>query len=139
MGSGPVVVCDTNVLVSALGWKGPERQIYLACRSGELRMATSPALLDELRRVLRYPKLRFSEDETARFEADILDHAQLVQATQALRAVPDDPDDDRVLECAVAADASYIVSGDRHLLALGNYGRITILTARVALAVLGLE
>ncbi len=99
-------------------------------------MATSPALLGELRRVLRYPKLRFSEDEIARFEADILDHARLVQPTQVVRAVAGDPDDDRVLECAVAAGGSYIVSGDRHLLALHSYGPTTIVTARAALALL---
>jgi putative PIN family toxin of toxin-antitoxin system len=100
-------------------------------------MVISAALLDELRRVLRYPKLRFGEDDIALFEADILNHAQVVQPTRAIRVVSDDPDDDRVLECAAAAGASYIVSGDRHLLALHSYEGTTIVTARVAIAVLG--
>jgi predicted nucleic acid-binding protein len=44
--------------------------------------------------------------------------------------VREDPDDDRVLECAVAGEADYMVSGDRHLLKLGSYGGIPILTVR---------
>ena len=61
MGAPEVVVLDTNVLVSALGWKGPEHRIYLACREGDLLMATSHALLVELGRVLLYPKFGFAE------------------------------------------------------------------------------
>lgn len=47
-----------------------------------------------------------------------------------LAVVREDPDDDRVLECAVAGEADYMVSGDRHLLKLGSYGGIPILTVR---------
>jgi len=49
---------------------------------------------------------------------------------ESLAIIKDDPDDDRVLECAVAGHADYIVSGDRHLLKLGSYDSIPILTVR---------
>jgi predicted nucleic acid-binding protein len=56
--------------------------------------------------------------------------ALLVKPNLALQVIIDDPDDDRVLECAVAGEVDYIVSGDRHLLKLGSYQGISIVTAR---------
>jgi predicted nucleic acid-binding protein len=47
-----------------------------------------------------------------------------------VRAVEDDPDDDRILECAVEAQAQIVVSGDHHLLALQEYKSILIVTPR---------
>jgi predicted nucleic acid-binding protein len=50
-----------------------------------------------------------------------------VHPTQTLDVVPDDPDDNRVVECAVAAGSRFIVTGDGDLLRLGSYGNIRIL------------
>jgi len=47
-----------------------------------------------------------------------------------VRAVPDDPDDNRILECALAAASSLIISGDRHLLALQTYKSVSIVSPR---------
>jgi hypothetical protein len=58
----------------------------------------------------------------------------LVSPQIVVRAVPDDPDDDRILECALAATAHFIVSGDRHLLALTNYKSISIVSPRQFIA-----
>jgi predicted nucleic acid-binding protein len=55
-------------------------------------------------------------------------HANVVEPDFKLDAVPDDPDDNRVLECAVAGKADFIVSGDRHLLRIGSYEGIAIVT-----------
>ncbi|MEJ7820577.1 MAG: putative toxin-antitoxin system toxin component, PIN family [Rubrobacteraceae bacterium] len=132
MGPRPTVVLDTNVLVSALGWRGNEHLLYERYRSGELQLATSNALLDELRRVLRYPKLGFTEDEIEEFVSDILLHALMVSPSRTLEVISEDPDDDRVLECAIQSDACWIVSGDRHLLDLGSYESVTISTALAA-------
>ncbi len=133
MGPRELVVLDTNVLVSAVGWRSPERELYDRCRSGRLRLAISPALLEELRRVLGYPKLGFSEDEVEVFVADVLDHAGVVSPSRTLEVVKDDPDDNRVLECAVAAGARWVVSGDKHLLGVAEYQGIRIVTAHAAL------
>ncbi len=132
MGTRPTVVLDTNVLVSALGWRGNEHLLYERCRHGELRLAISNALLDELRRVLRYPKLGFTEDDIENFVTDILRHALVVSPSRTLEVISEDPDDDRVLECALQSDAVWIVSGDQHLLDLASYEGITISTALAA-------
>lgn len=121
MGQKKAIVCDTNVLVSALGWRGPERRLYDACRRGQVGLVTSPKLLDELERTLHYPKFDFSEDEIAAFQADVWGHADLVEPEVNISVIMADPADNRVLECAVTAGADLIVSGDRHLLGLETY------------------
>lgn len=128
MGASEVVVLDTNVLVSALGWKGPEHRIYRACRKGHLRMATSHALLIELGRVLTYPKLGFRNEDVERFLADVCGHAFIVTPTEPVDVARDN-DDNRVLECAVAADADWLISGDLDLLELGDFHGIPIIKA----------
>jgi putative PIN family toxin of toxin-antitoxin system len=136
VGPEEVVVFDTNVLVSAVGWRGPEHEIYQRCRAGELRLVISPELLAELERVLRYPRLGFAEEEIEAFISDLLEHAMTVSPSQAVEVVEEDPDDDRVLECALAAGARWIVSGDRHLLGLREYEGIKIVNAATAINVL---
>lgn len=61
--------------------------------------------------------------------AEILSFSQLIKIDNSLRFVNEDPDDDKVLECAVASGASYIVSGDHHLLELQSYSEIPIIRA----------
>jgi uncharacterized protein len=77
-------------------------------------------------------KLKFalSAEDAGRVRAKLESAALLVKPNLALQVIIDDPDDDRVLECAVAGEVDYIVSGDRHLLKLGSYQGISIVTAR---------
>ncbi len=124
---------DTNILVSALGWQGPERLVYERCGAGLMHLATSPALLDELERVLRYPKFLFTESEIQAFLRNVIAIARLVHPRQRIDVVQQDPDDNRVLECAVEAGAEWIVSGDPDLLELREYEGIQILSAAAAL------
>ncbi len=89
------------------------------------------ALVDELIRVLGYPKLGFSPDDQRAIVADLLRVAELVEVRTEIGDVPDDPDDGRVLACAVDARANLIVTGDMHLLKLGSFRGIPILRAAV--------
>jgi putative PIN family toxin of toxin-antitoxin system len=98
-----------------------------------MQLATSPELLDELERVLRYPKFLFTEPEIQLFLRDVTAMASLVYPRHRLDTIQQDPDDNRVLECAVEADAEWIVSGDPHLLELREYKGIHILSAAAAL------
>ncbi len=91
--------------------------------------------------MLRYPKIAkrhgWTEDELQTFLADLAALAIPTPGALTLAVVTDDPTDDRYLECAVEGDAHYIVSGDRHLLALQEYQGIRILTPRAFLTSLG--
>ena len=123
------VVADTNIFISALMFGGlPGSFLDLAfLRSFEL--VTSPILLDELDEKLRL-KFGLSSGDADRVRAKLEDTALVVTPDLVLNVITEDPDDDRVLECAVAGEAEYIVSGDKHLLRLGSYQGISIVTAR---------
>jgi len=119
-----------------VGWRGPEHELYERSRAGKLRLAISSKLLAELERVLRYPKLGFTE-EVEDFISDLLGHASMVRDGETVEVVEEDPDDNRVIECALAAGARWIVSGDKHLLGLEEYEGIRIVGAATAVKVLG--
>jgi putative PIN family toxin of toxin-antitoxin system len=123
------VVADTNVLLSAFLFGGlPGEFLDLALlRSFEL--VISPALLDELDEKL-CGKFRIDPEKSEAIRLRLQSLADVVQPQIVLNVVKSDPDDDRVLECAVAGRADYIVSGDKHLRGLGSYGGIEIVTVR---------
>ena len=129
---------DTNTIFSAMLWHGNPRRVMDGIRTGAAQCATSPALLAELMDVLG--RARFAGKIAASGSAipdlvnDYARVARVVFPVDVPRVVPDDPDDDHVIACAVAANADLIVSGDGDLLRLGGYGRIRIVTATQALA-----
>ena len=85
--------------------------------------------MDELDHTLRLKFDRTIEDRNA-IQARLLETVTVIVPTIEINGVPDDPDDNIVLECAVEGIAGYIVSGDRHLLMLGAYQSIPILKVR---------
>ena len=138
------VVLDTNVVISALiSPRGAPAQIYRAWQKGRFTYVTSPPLLDELARALSYPRVRkylaWTDAERDEFLEALAFAAKLVIPNIQLQVIDEDPDDNRVLEAAVAADVSHIVTGDRHLLALESYERVEIVTPARFLAHLSLE
>ena len=134
-------VFDTNLLVSYLLTHRPPIATLIDhhLAAEEFELVTAPELLVELDRVLRYPKLQryTSESERRRFVALIMALSDVVELPESIPRICRNPDDDRVIACAVAGGATFIASGDRDLLALGRVGRISILTAVEFLEVLG--
>ena len=100
--------------------------LQLAAR-GAFELVVSPAILAELRRKLTEPKFGFSEAELDDADRDIGEIANVVEPEVELSVLDDEPDN-RVLECAVAAGAVAIVTGDKELLSLENYEGIGIMT-----------
>jgi putative PIN family toxin of toxin-antitoxin system len=124
--------------VSALLWTGPPHELLHAARTGKAVLLISPALIHELRDVLTRPKLapRIAEIGTSAIELieSLLRRLHVVEPGTREAAIAADPDDDHVLACAVAGNAAYIVSGDRHLLELKEYKGVSILKPADALA-----
>lgn len=120
------VVLDTNVLVSAFVFPGgaPEA-VYRRVLSGELTIIVSRPLLAELGRVLG-DKFDWDPSYTEEVVAQLARVGELVEPSEVVDDIGDDPDDNRVLEAAAEGDADLIVSGDRHLLALGSWRDIPI-------------
>ncbi len=131
------IVADTNTVVSGLLWHGPPRQILEAARAGKIELFTSEPLLAELHDVLGRAKfitrLAFSGTTSEALTIGYRGLATVIEPATIGAVVHDDPDDDAVLACAVAASASMIVSGDKHLLNLASYQGIPILRASDAL------
>jgi uncharacterized protein len=130
-------VLDTNVVASGLLWGGAPRQLLLAAREKKLQLYTSTTLLLELTDILGRAKFA-RKIAAAQLSVDQLveRYALLTTVVHPVMIAPtilDDPDDDQVLACALAAKAEMIVSGDRHLLDLQAYRGVRIV--RVAEAV----
>jgi putative PIN family toxin of toxin-antitoxin system len=131
------MVLDTNVVVSALLWKGAPRRLLRAAAVAHVELFTSDPLLAELADVLSRSKLKrhiagLGVSPTELFST-YARQVEIVQPTDLPRLVPD-PDDDVVIGTALAAKADFIVTGDRTLLAVGKYEGVRIITVSEALS-----
>ena len=124
---GERIVIDTNILISALGWNSkPEECLNLVLNQEIDAFATQP-MIDELSKVLEYDKFNFSEEEKQKFLKIIVSEFHFTNPEKSIEA-SEDPDDNKFLECALSANADYIISGDSDLLKLKEYKNITITT-----------
>lgn len=114
------VVFDTNIYVSAFAIPdGRAEEAYLHALRGRFELFTSVPILTETATVLQ-SKFDWTEEKAREMVQTISRIAHVVTTTSRLRVVIDEPDN-RILECACQAQADFIVSGDRHLLALKAY------------------
>ncbi len=121
------VTADTNIYVSALSFNGKPRRLLEAARLRLIQLAISDAILDELRRVL-HDKFDWPSTAVDSAVERLMLFVQRVEPAITLRVIASDPDDDRVLECAVTAGSRFIISGDDDLLSLRVYEGIRIMT-----------
>jgi len=116
------VVVDTNVLVSALINRGKPRRLVLKLLE-EHTVILSPQMLAELADVLTGDKFAVKTAQVDRFLAILVRKAKIVTPSSRFKVISEDPDDDIVLNTAYAGKAEYIITGDRHLLALKEFKR----------------
>ena len=134
------IVLDTNVVLSALLWRGVPYHLFEAIRvAGSVDLFTSAVLLEELREVLLRPgptrRLGLIGQSAGQVLAKYVETIDLVVPVTTPRVVADDIDDDHVVAAGVAARAGFIVSGDHHLLTLGTHQGIPMITPAEALRV----
>lgn len=128
-----IVVFDTNVLISGLLWHGEAYQCLLMARAGLVQAVYCREMLAELSEKLE-EVFGFSTDRIRSVLRDVKRFAREAQIAGSLHVVTKDPDDDMFVECAVVTGAQWIVSGDWHLLNLGEYQSIRIVKAKEFLA-----
>jgi hypothetical protein len=138
------VVLDANVFASGLiSEKGASARILACWQEERFEPVVSEAALEEIDRILHYPRIqqqyRLPEEAIGRLMALLRMQATTVYPTEELHVVERDPTDNRYLECARAGHASIIVSGDKHLLDMGAYEGIQILSPAGFVALLGLQ
>jgi len=115
-------------------WGGLPASIIKAAENDRISIIASEQIVREINQTLAYPRLReiyegagIGRDEL--IEA-MLRVARMVEVTKNIELIKEDPADNKFLECALDGKADYIVSGDGHLLGIGQYQSIRILTVR---------
>jgi putative PIN family toxin of toxin-antitoxin system len=117
-------ILDTNVFISGVFWKGPPFEILKAWQKQRFRLAISPPILDEYRRVL--DEMMKKRPVLTSILRIIELQSEMVEPVSFSKPVCGDPDDDKFLEAALAAHAGYVVSGDAALLKVKEYRGIAI-------------
>jgi uncharacterized protein len=132
------IVIDTNVWVSGLLWQGAAWQLLRLAEAGRVTLCTTPGILAELAGVLSYERLQARLDQLCVVPVELVAYAMnlasVFEVHEGAAIVLADPDDDVFLRCAQTAEASYVVSGDHHLLDMGTHEGIPIVTVRDFLA-----
>jgi putative PIN family toxin of toxin-antitoxin system len=125
------VVLDANVWVSALLWGGKPAEIVKAAEKGRIVVLLTEEIAGEISQVLAYPKIAKVYQAAGLRREDLVETVlkigKFIQATRKVHVVVEHPADDKFVECALAANAAYIVSGDKHLLKVGSYKKTRIL------------
>ena len=125
----PRAVFDTNVYISIFAF--PEKPLGSLLDLAVVRaihLFVCPFILEEFRRVAE-SKFCFNEEQTNFFEDRILEAAKLIHPSEKVTVIEAHDEDNRILECAVASEADYLVSGDRrHLIPLKRFRGTTVVT-----------
>lgn len=136
----PIVVFDTNILIAAvLSQHGsPSRCLKLA-EEGKVQSVTCQEILDEFQEKLRF-KFGYSRQRIRGEIKKLINYSQVATITNTLTVITADPDDNKIVECAVVGGATHIVTGDKkHLLPIGNYQGIAIVNAADFLALVSAQ
>jgi putative PIN family toxin of toxin-antitoxin system len=131
------VVFDTNVVASASFWRGKPFDCLAAWAQGECLAFVSPQLLSEYVDTIEELAARYPGKKRVSWVESLTASADLVFPTERASGATHDPDDEMLLECALAAEADFIVSGDkRHLLALREFRGTRIVSCAAFLSLL---
>jgi len=129
------VVLDTNVFISALFWKGAPYEILKKVLEGAILNSISPQILKEIKEKLLY-KFKLPPEKVREFLEIIIFNSQIVYPKKKLNVVKKDPSDNKVIECVLEAGASFVISGDKHLLEIKEYKGIKIVSSKEFLSYL---
>ena len=124
------IVLDTNVFISGIYFTGPPYEILNAWRDGRIQLFISPDILAEYYRVSAELARQFPQVDIEPFFELLISQATFLEPPPLPHPVSIDPDDDKFLTCALAADCRHIVSGDRHLLQVDGFRGISIIRPR---------
>jgi len=110
------VVFETNVLISGLGWSGPPEECLELSIKGDIINFISKPILEELLKVMDYPKFKFTKEEKEQFIELLLSNSIMIEVNQDIDIIEEDPEDNKFIQCALEADADFLISGDLHIL-----------------------
>ena len=121
------VVFDTNVLISATLWDNSVSQkLLFQLIEGEIPIYSSLEILEEYQKVLKRD-FEYSNQEIIEIVEKVLQFVSLVISNERVNIVKEDPEDNKILECAIESKSNYIFTYDKHLLKLKEYNNIKII------------
>lgn len=130
-------VLDTNIIFSAIFWKGNPYKAVKALIRKEYQHITSREILDELIKILR--EVEWEERSINRWERLILRNSILIKPNISLNVIKEDTEDNKFIECAVSGKADYLITGDKHLLKIKKYQKVEIIKVKEFLELIGLN
>ena len=133
-----LTVFDVNVLVSSLIMKGKPRELWLRAKANEFTLLLSSQIISEFIDVIsrrKFAKYVKAHDVRVFLQA-LHQTAKFTRIKSRFKVVKADPADDTILRTALDGKADCIVSGDNHLLSLGTFRGIKILTVDEMLTLL---
>jgi len=138
------VVLDANIYISSLiSSQGNPASIINRWLSGEFDVLLSQPIVDEILRVTGYERLQNKykkiRENRLEFVELISEQGVWIEPTDSLNVVSADKSDNRYIECAVAGGATYVVSGDEHLLDIGNHQGISIISPATFVTLLDVD
>ena len=120
------VTVDTNFLISATQWDySVAHKLLKKFIISNAELFTTQEILDETAEVLERD-FKFSKNEARKIIEKILLFVELIEPTQKVNVIKDDPDDNKIIECAIESSSDFIITYDRHLLKIGKYKDVKI-------------
>ena len=120
-------VFDTNILISAFISKGAPYQAMISVLDGKVKLCLSSDILKEFQDVIRRKKFGFSKEKIEQMVMMVIDISEMADPKEKVNIIEEDPQDNKVIECAIASDADYIVTGDPHLLKIKRWKGVKII------------
>ncbi|TAK76633.1 MAG: putative toxin-antitoxin system toxin component, PIN family [Gammaproteobacteria bacterium] len=121
------VIIDTNVFVSGIFWSGPPYQILKAWSEKRLELIISLEILEEYNRVFEILGKKYPPINLTNFGELITQEAYFFEPVKLFEQISSDPDDDKFIACALAAQVDCIVSGDRDLLVVDGFNGVRVI------------
>jgi len=128
------VVLDTNIFISGIFWRGDSYKMLQLWGDGDIRVIISEEIIEEISRVLRAFKIRLPEESINRRIASIRENSIIVEPKEKFSIV-EHSSDNKFIECAVAGNADYIITNDKHLLKIKYFRNILIMTPKEFLSI----
>ncbi|MDR0321676.1 MAG: putative toxin-antitoxin system toxin component, PIN family [Treponema sp.] len=124
------VVLDANIFISALFWGGNPRSVLERAINKSDDLFISKEILDEIEDVIGRPKFHAGKNEVEYYIKSIEEISNKVVPKNKIKKGSRDITDNKYIECAIAANADFIISGDAHLLELRKYRKIKIVSVK---------
>jgi len=124
------IVLDTNVFVSGIFFSGPPSSILQAWKNTKIQIVLSKEILIEYQRVADELSSKFPSVNIVDIIELLTIYGEIFETKDISVSVCEDPDDNKFIECAIAANCKMVVSGDKHLLNISGFKGISVLKPR---------